>query len=214
MNANAKTSVVLLGLALMFLTLRAAFHRELWGRHEPSPTIPLVEPIVTNTATVRMSTAELRRTGGDVSGVECYTCHERKKPPQMHFDTNHNIVLPKEHQDLVMRHGRNKRNDACFNCHDSANLEGLLTRDGRQLKVDDSTLLCASCHGPTYRDWEVGVHGRTSGFWDRSLGPITRQDCVSCHDPHNPEFPGRKPAPGPQPLHPNTHIAEAKEKGH
>jgi cytochrome c7-like protein len=131
---------------------------------------------------------------------------------QLHYNTNGNLVLPKEHQDLNIRHGRNNRNNNCFNCHSTTNMEMLLTRDGRLLKIEQSTLLCANCHGPTYRDWEVGVHGRMSGFWNRSAGAVTRQDCVSCHDPHNPEFPSRKPAPGPHPLHPHAEAASEQAK--
>ncbi len=78
----------------------------------------------------------------------------------------------------------------------------LQTRDGRKVSFSNSQLLCGSCHGPTYRDWEAGAHGRTSGYWDRSLGPIDRKICANCHNPHSPHFPGRKPAPGPHLLHP------------
>jgi uncharacterized CHY-type Zn-finger protein len=202
MDAESKTTVVLISLAVTFLGLRAGFQDDWWGQVTPLPSIPLVEPDVTNTATVRVSAAELMRTGGDTSGLECYTCHEKDKPPKIKFDTNNVVVLPKEHEDLVMRHGQHQRNVNCYNCHDQRNLEGLLTRDGTELKITDSTRLCGSCHGPTYRDWEVGIHGRTSGYWDRARGPITRQGCTSCHDPHNPVFPGRKPTPGPHPLHP------------
>ena len=71
--------------------------------------------------------------------------------------------------------------------------------------------MCGSCHGPTYRDWEAGVHGRTSGYWDRSLGPMDRKACVNCHNPHAPHFPGRPPAPGPHPLRANpTALTEAE----
>ena|ERR1051326_538019 len=211
MDNNEKSVVVLIGLTALFFGLRWAFMRDLWGRPDACPSYVFVDPIFTNTATVRQSTAQLKKSGGDTSGVECYTCHERNKTPQLRFDTSHNIVLPKEHEDLVMNHGRNNRNNTCFNCHSYTNLESLLVRDGRTLQIEESTLLCGSCHGPTYRDWEIGVHGRVSGFWNPALGSATRQDCVSCHDPHNPAFPSRKPAPGPHPLHPTLAGGHAKE---
>jgi len=97
----------------------------------------------------------------------------------------------------VMGHGTHGRNNNCFNCHNDENLLRLQPRDGRELKFEESTLLCGSCHGPTYRDWEAGMHGRTSGYWERSLGPFKKQDCVNCHNPHSPKFPGRQPAPPP-----------------
>ena len=78
---------------------------------------------------------------------------------------------------------------------------------GAQVKFQDSPQLCGSCHGPTYEDWEAGAHGRISGYWDRSLGPIKRQDCVNCHNPHSPHVsrPGTR-RPGPHLLH---ELAEA-----
>jgi len=95
-----------------------------------------------------------------------------------------------------MGHGTHNRNNNCFNCHDEQNLELLQARDGRQIKLAESAPLCGSCHGPTYRDWEAGAHGRTSGYWDRSAGPIQRRICVDCHNPHHPKFrrANRRPA--------------------
>jgi cytochrome c7-like protein len=198
---STRTTVTLGGLVFLFAVLAASFWGEGGGRAPQLAPIPSLDPAFTNTATVRVSAAELARTGGDTSGLECYVCHDRKQPVRIRFDTNQNPILPKEHEDIVMGHGRHNRNNHCFNCHDETNLELLQTRDGRELKLVESTPLCGSCHGPTYRDWEAGVHGRTSGYWDRRAGPARRADCVSCHNPHAPAFPSRPPAPGPHPLH-------------
>ena len=214
MSADAKTSFVLTTMAVVFLGLAAAFREELWGKPEPITDIPQVDPSFTNTATVRVSASQLKRSGGDTSSLECNTCHEPNKPPKIKMDANDHVILPKEHEDLVMRHGRLNRNDYCFNCHDPANLEMLRTREGRQLKIEDSTKLCASCHGPTYRDWEVGVHGRVSGKWTRDPGQFTREDCVSCHHPHSPAFAPLKPAPGPHALHPTAAKGKEIERLH
>ena len=176
--------------------------------------IAAVDPSFTNTATVRTSTAELRRTGGDTSGVECYTCHERGKTLTLHFTTTGTLRLPKEHEDLVLRHGHTIGNNLCFNCHAQTNLEALQVRDGRLLPIDQSTLLCGSCHGPTYRDWQYGVHGRTSGYWNRAAGPVTRADCVSCHDPHSPAFAAQKPAPPPRPVPAAPAAGHAADNSH
>ncbi|MBI3849852.1 MAG: hypothetical protein HY298_06120 [Verrucomicrobia bacterium] len=202
MNADTKTAAVLIASAVLFLALAAAFQRDLWGRPAALPAIPLVDPAFTNPAPTRVSAAELKQTGGDTSGLECNTCHELNKPVTLKFDAKGQVILPKEHDDLVMHHGRNDRNNNCFNCHNPLNREELMTKDGHKLKIEESTRLCASCHGPTYRDWELGVHGRMSGYWDRALGPFTRLDCVSCHHPHAPIFASRPPAPGPHPLRP------------
>lgn len=191
-------------LVLAFLSLALGFIFNLWGHPAKNEPIPLVDLKFTETNTVRMSTADLIRTGGDTSGTECYACHDKKVAIKLKFDAENNVILPKEHEDIVMGHGSHKRNNNCFNCHDETNLELLQTRDGRQVKISESTQLCGSCHGPTYRDWEAGVHGRTSGYWKRDKGPIDRKGCASCHNPHSPPFPGRQPAPGPHALHPVT----------
>jgi formate-dependent nitrite reductase cytochrome c552 subunit len=151
-------------------------------------------------STTRKSYADLVRGGEDLSDFDCYACHDKKKPPPLRLDTGGNIIVAKEHPDIVMGHGEHGRNNNCFNCHNETNLVLLQPRDGRELKFEDSPKLCGSCHGPTYRDWEAGAHGRTSGYWDRSKGPIERKACVNCHNPHSPRFPSRKPAPGPHPL--------------
>ena len=202
METASKTNLTLIGLTAVFLVLAMAFYFDFWGRYEPLPVISLVDPAFTNTATVRASLAELVRTGGDTSSFSCNSCHEENKPGKLEFDAEGHVVLPSGHQDLVMQHGRNKRNDNCFTCHDQTNYAFLKRADGRKLKLEESTLLCAGCHGPTYRDWGAGIHGRTSGYWKRDLGPIVRKDCTDCHNPHAPAFPSLKPAPGPHALHP------------
>jgi|ERR1043166_3096640 uncharacterized CHY-type Zn-finger protein len=211
---KVKAAAGVAGLAALFLALAAAFLTNLWGRQGPLPQIALVDPQFTNTATVRTNLADLMRAKADLSDFDCYGCHERSKPPQLRYDKDHKLVIPKEHDDIVMQHGRHDRNNNCFNCHNETNLTVLQTRDGRELKMEESPALCGSCHGPTYRDWEAGVHGRTSGYWNRQLGSIERKQCVSCHNPHSPTFPGRKPAPGPHPLRPGHAALAQTEENH
>jgi predicted CXXCH cytochrome family protein len=195
---------VLAILSAVFLGLAVSFALDLWGRPAEPPPIPLVPTNFISTATARVSAAELIKSGGDASGLECYVCHEKSKPPKLKFDATGDVIVPKEHEDIKMGHGRHHRNNNCYNCHDETDLESLQTRDGRHLKIADSTPLCGSCHGPTYRDWEAGVHGRTSGYWKRDQGAIDRKGCTSCHNPHSPPFPSRQPAPGPHLLHPTA----------
>ena len=215
MNPESKGRMVHWGLTAGFLVLGASFLLNLWGHPALPHPVPPVDPQFTNTATVRMSAAELTRTGGDTSGLACSACHDASKPVKLTLDKNDAVILPEEHKDLVMLHGRNNRNNHCFNCHDQSHLEMLRTPDGRQLKIVDSTKHCAGCHGPTYRDWEAGIHGRTSGFWDRKRGAFVKQDCTSCHDPHSPAFPSIKPGPRPNRLHgaPDPAPAPAKADG-
>jgi formate-dependent nitrite reductase cytochrome c552 subunit len=201
MSARSKAALVLWGLVAVFAALAVVFALKPWNRSIPLYPIALVDPAFLDTATNRRSYADLVRAKDDLSDFDCYACHDRGKPPTLRFDEHQNLIIPREHSDIVMGHGEQGRNNNCFNCHNENNLELLQTRDGRVLKFQDSPQLCGSCHGPTYEDWEAGAHGRISGYWNRSLGPIKRQDCVNCHNPHAPTFQGRKPAPGPHPLH-------------
>ena len=199
-GSGATTARVLWALAAAFAALLAFFARGAPGRSGPGEAIPLVDRAFLSTETNRRSYADLVRAKEDLSDFDCYGCHEKGRAPVLRFDEHQNLIIPREHADIVMGHGEHGRNNNCFNCHNENNLELLQTRDGRALRFQDSPQLCGSCHGPTYEDWEAGAHGRISGFWNRQLGPITRQQCVNCHDPHAPAFHGRKPAPGPHPL--------------
>lgn len=135
----------------------------------------------------------------------CVACHAPAADYEIGYDAEGNTIIPPAHAaDLIIAHGLNSRNSACFNCHNPAQLDQLVTRDGTALKLEQATLLCASCHGPTYRDWEAGIHGRTTGFWRLDLGETTRESCTSCHDPHAPAFPLLIPLPGPQTPKPRT----------
>jgi uncharacterized CHY-type Zn-finger protein len=200
MTANAKTGITLAVVYAAFSALVLAFLSDSGGTHLTRPAIALVDTNFLDRSTTRRSYADLVRAGADLSDFDCYVCHDKKQPPPLRLDTNLNIIVATEHSDIVMGHGRHGRNNNCFNCHNETNLVLLQPRDGRELKFSDSTQLCGSCHGPTYRDWEAGAHGRISGYWDRSKGAMERKDCVNCHNPHSPRFPSRKPAPGPHPL--------------
>jgi formate-dependent nitrite reductase cytochrome c552 subunit len=214
MTTNAKTGITVAVLCAAFSALAVVFLSDSGGARRTGPAIPLVDTNFLDKSTTRQSYADLVRTGADLSDFDCYVCHDKKTPPPLRFDTNQNIIVPTEHADIVMGHGKHGRNNNCFNCHNETNLTLLQPRDGRELAFADSTQLCGSCHGPTYRDWLAGAHGRISGYWDRGAPPSSaeeirdlpktarfqRKDCVNCHNPHSPPFPSRKPAPGPHPL--------------
>jgi predicted CXXCH cytochrome family protein len=128
----------------------------------------------------------------------CAACHGANTKLAVEYAADGSFKVPDAHRDLLaISHGRNNRNDHCFNCHNPAKLDEVVTRDGRKLKFDEATLLCASCHGPTYQDWEAGMHGRINGYWRTDLGPATKVQCTSCHDPHSPAFPKLIPRAGP-----------------
>lgn len=192
---------MLAGVTLLFLGLSAALLADAWGRPAVRPKIAPVDSKFLETTPWRRTFADLIAAKEDLSDFDCYACHEKAKPPPIRFDANQKIVIPKEHANIVMGHGSHDRNNLCYNCHNEANLLTVQVRDGRELKLSDSVPLCGSCHGPTYRDWEAGAHGRTSGYWLRTQGNITRLACANCHDPHAPRIPTREPAPAPHTLH-------------
>jgi hypothetical protein len=197
---SRRTHLFLGGLALVFLGLAAALVANLWGRPPVLPQHALVDPTFLETTPWRRTYADLVKAKEDLSDYDCYGCHEKNKPPPLRFDDNHKIIIPKEHSDIEMGHGSHDRNNLCFNCHNEQNLLTLQVRDGREVKFDNIPPLCGSCHGPTFRDWEAGAHGRMSGYWDRSKGEPQRLSCANCHNPHAPRIPTRPPAPGPHPL--------------
>ena len=200
MSTQPKTPATLWLLAAAFSLLTLVFLASPPGKPSLPVGIAAVDTNFLDPSTVRRSYADLIQAKEDLSDFDCYACHDKGKPPPLRYDANQKLIIPKEHANIVMHHGSHERNNNCFNCHNETNLEQLQPRDKRELRLSDSTPLCGSCHGPTYRDWEAGVHGRTNGHWDRARGDFDRENCVNCHNPHAPKFPGRKPAPGPHPL--------------
>lgn len=194
------TNYLLGGMTLAFVSLAFLLLANLWGRVPPPRNIPLVDTAFLETTPWRQTYADLVKAKEDLSDYDCYGCHEQKNPPTLRFDENHKLIVPDEHKNIVMGHGSHDRNNLCFNCHNEQNLLTLQVRDGREVKFDNIPQLCGSCHGPTYRDWEAGAHGRTSGYWDRSQGEIQRLACANCHNPHAPRIPTREPAPAPHTL--------------
>ena len=198
---SARTNALLATISLLFLGLAVLLVANIWGQPAVPRKIPLVDAKFLETKPWRQTYADLIAAKEDLSDYDCYACHDKKKPPPIQFDAQHKIIIPKEHANIVMGHGSHDRNNLCYNCHNEANLLTVQVRDGRELKLSDSTPLCGSCHGPTYRDWESGAHGRTSGHWDRTNPARLRLACANCHDPHAPTIPTRAPAPGPNSLH-------------
>ena len=78
MNAEKATTLVLGLLSTAFVAVAGVFLLAPSAR--PSlANIPLVAAEFTNTATARVSSAELIRSGGDASGLDCYACHDKAK---------------------------------------------------------------------------------------------------------------------------------------
>lgn len=175
--------VVLFGLALSMATAEAPD----W------PVPPAVE-----LGALRVDPAPLRppRVPADeidVGGVslrcsECHALFESRPKPQDQLA---------QHGHIELDHGANA---GCLNCHDLDDRNSLRTSGGVVVPLAESSTLCAGCHGPTWRDWQVGIHGRTEGSWDARSGLQSRLTCVACHDPHAPAFDELPAFPGPNTL--------------
>lgn len=119
----------------------------------------------------------------------CSDCHRIIPSP---YETDRTLT---QHKEVVLEHGINTR---CFNCHHRTDRDAFVDDFGQRIPWDQPQLLCAKCHGPVYRDWQHGSHGRLNGYWDQTRGAQERRKCIECHDPHIPPFPPMKPAPGPE----------------
>lgn len=88
----------------------------------------------------------------------------------------------------------------CLDCHNAEDRDKLVKLNGDLLSFNDSQMLCGECHGPILRDWDMGIHGKTVGYWDVEQGAeeeTVRLLCVECHLPHRPAFPAYQPMAAP-----------------
>lgn len=86
--------------------------------------------------------------------LNCAGCHKESEEVDLEWDDDDNLIIPPHHRHPPMQHGRYGRNNDCYNCHIPEQLDKVRTRKGEVFELKDSTQLCASCHGPAYREWE------------------------------------------------------------
>ena len=171
-----------------------------WFVVQPDPTWPIPEAadlggLVVDSAPLRPADTDPGVIDVGGAPLRCNDCHAL-------FESGERQRTPiGQHQDVVMDHGLNSN---CLACHDQTDRSLFQASGGERLAFTDTVPLCASCHGPTWRDWEAGIHGRTNGYWDKTRGDPVRQTCIACHDPHAPAI-GDLPAfPGPNTLRMGT----------
>lgn len=178
---------------------------------KPAPQQPAVgSPADTHldkTPPRRTKGLDLVKSGWTYNCMECHTLFASRwhyQPGQLN-----------EHKDVNLQHGNNRY---CLNCHHPDNRNAFVDYDGAEIAQTDVVLLCAKCHGPTYRDWKAGVHGRQNGFWNAAMGEKTKLKCIQCHDPHHPVFQAMKPLPPlrypPRAAHPPAEHVAAAAEGH
>jgi len=162
----------------------------------PGPQIPLTTPVQVDAADLERN--PLRPVLADPPQVRigglmqnCQDCHRL-------FESLPEVDRPlRQHTHIALDHGLN---DRCANCHSHADRDRLILPGGREIGFGEADQLCAKCHGPTWRDWSAGIHGRTSGSWDPRAPEYRRATCTECHDPHAPAFVPIPPLPGPNTL--------------
>jgi len=157
----------------------------------PFPSAAKIPDWATDTAPVRRPKPEPVYSWSAFA-YHCSDCHRIIPPP-----SGESIRTPVQHSEIVLAHGINTR---CLNCHHPVSRDAFVNDEGGEIPWNQPQLVCAKCHGPVYRDWQHGSHGRTNGYWDKTRGPQSRRKCIECHDPHQPPFPPMKPAPAPHTL--------------
>ena len=121
-----------------------------------------------------------------------YTCNECHKD----INTLQKYYKPAgEHRNIRLNHGLNVN---CLNCHHQNDRNSYAAYGNDKIPSEDSYRVCMKCHGPIFRDWEAGIHGRVNGYWAVELGPQKKLDCTQCHDPHSPAFKPLIPMPKPE----------------
>jgi len=178
-------------LALAFFAgLAVFFWSDPIGYGAPLDDVPALEEPHYDPATARRARKTLT-----FDGMECTNCHDTSEPY-----TGNPKKKGEFHERITLEHGRNEH---CFNCHNRKDLGTFYDHGGEPIPLKRIQMLCAKCHGPTFRDWEEGAHGRRSGYWDKAKGRGVETACIACHDPHSPAFKAMEAAPPPH-VNPRT----------
>lgn len=101
--------------------------------------------------------------------------------------------LRDEHTDITLQHAGGQL--WCLDCHHPMDRDTLRLLTGETLSFTESYRLCGQCHGEKLRDWQRGIHGRRTGYWNAAQETLL---CAACHDPHNPAFKALAPMPAPE----------------
>lgn len=119
---------------------------------------------------------------GRSASVACSTCHSVRKP-------NHENVssesLDEFHKGMTFNHGK----IACYACHNPGDADTLRLADGTAVNYENVMTLCSQCHSRQATAFDHGAHGGMNGHWDLTRGPQMKNNCIDCHDPHEPNYP-------------------------
>ena len=119
----------------------------------------------------------------DLSAFPCSTCHG--EVPQKLANE-----VQDAHWNIQVNHA-NAQVMNCTSCHDLEKPDALVSLTGAAIDFDHSYQVCAQCHSSQAKDWLGGAHGKRVKGW---IEPRTIHNCVSCHNPHQPQIESRWPA--------------------
>ncbi|RLA63415.1 MAG: hypothetical protein DRQ88_04665 [Epsilonproteobacteria bacterium] len=134
-----------------------------------------------------------------IKGFPCMKCHGSFVNKKSHFPLN------TPHENIKLNHYKEINN--CYFCHDRDNRNQLKLINGKKIAFNQGYKVCIQCHGEKNRDWKLGIHGKQVGSWS---GKKYRYSCISCHEPHKPQF--SKWIADPLPKYP--WIDSARKGGH
>jgi hypothetical protein len=176
------------GVAAVLFVLAMSFVLDVWGDRKTIRTHPLVEKRFYSTDTVRDPFAKAETVSAGFR-FHCNDCHAIMKPPAV---SRKPIAA---HEKIVLDH---EQAMTCYTCHSRDDREMLNDIHGTKISFAESDQICRRCHGPRYRDWKMGIHGRPTGYWDKTKGESKNLTCVYCHNPHAPQFMPMPPSPMPR----------------
>ncbi len=193
------------GIPLVLLALAAVMFWSPMKLDDPIPEAAYVDRMSLGAHPVRVAMhdpASIEVASFDVNCNQCHALfeHDTINPPGL-----------KRHDDILLNHGEN---NWCFSCHDIKQRDRLALTAGDTVGYDEVPRLCAKCHGPTWRDWQRGIHGKTVGSWKTGDGRQRRLSCTECHDPHAPAFAAGVPLPGPNTIRMGEHVAHSDDLVH
>jgi hypothetical protein len=156
----------------------------LWWGDPFDGTQPLGEAGVKDDAPLGEAVSKPREPKLALLSVCGTACHNGTFPPKNDDKSPRQLMM---HQDVVpdsldLQHGRG--GIWCLDCHHNEQRNKLTDNFGSPVSFNEPQKVCGKCHGPVYRDWRDGLHGKRIGEW-ASDGKKRWWVCTECHNPHD-----------------------------
>lgn len=120
-----------------------------------------------------------------IASYNCTECHtesiEDLKQP--------NLGKKAAHWNIKLVHASAETMN-CATCHTSNDMDNLHSLTNSTIDFNYSYKVCSQCHQQEFKDWKGGAHGKQLGGW---APPRLSNNCVNCHNPHQPAFEKRWP---------------------